>query len=332
MNNVTRFPSFIEYPDLDTSILRQSAGDAGQAGIEVRRLFIQTDYLPSLHSRVIGVDDAMRDAVFKLREVALSTNTKLLINTKTLKEYQAELASAGDTDRQEILEDIGSQAAKVVKAVSQGHATLQQLLVPMTQPIDRVATRQYLVQLEAEQQRLPAEILEIQERMTALAQKRQTLTEAMALIEGKSFAQVGKDTMLNAQEIAKLGMAGPEVAVVEKAIELAQQLMERLENLINYFGLMDARNVIRKQMDDLLASTYDKTAELRICGMKRDFIAACHSFDDHRDLYIAEFRKIIAAKQSFIDVYRSADTTDESTVSELVSDALALSGYLKVLA
>lgn len=332
MNNVTQSPSLIEYPELEISTLHQSARDAGDAGVEARRLFIQTNYLPSLHNRVFGLDQALRNAEFKLREVTSSTNTKLLIGTKTLEGFQAELESAPDSDRKEILEDISQQAEKIVTIVNQGHSALKLLLTPMQEPIDRIATRQYLAQLATEQERLPTEILGMKERMATLEQQRQTLTEAMALIESKSFAQVGKDTMLNAQEIAKLGMAGPEVAVVEKAIELTQQLFEKLETLVNYFGLMDARNKVRKKMDDLLGHTHAKTGELRTSGMKSEFIIACHTFDDHRIRYVAEFEKIMLTQQSFITVYRSADMTDESNVPELISGALALVSYLKVVA
>lgn len=332
MNNIAQFPSFIDYPELNVVTLRQSASAANNAAIDVRRLFTQTNYLPTLHSRVIGLDDALRDAVFRLQEVASSTETKLSINTATLRDYQQELASSTDFDRQEILEDISKQTATIQDVVSTAHTRFRALLTPMKEPIDRVASLQYLAQLAVDQERLPTEIVDIQERLSTLRQQRQTLTDAMALIESKGFAQVGKDTLLNAQEIAKLGIAGPEVAVVEKAIELAQQLAEKLEALINYFGLIDARDKIRKQMDDLLVRVHDKTSELRIAGMKSELITACHSFDDHRNLYVGEFEKMIVAQQSFLRVYRSVAAQDEQALTQLVVDALSLVKYLKLVA
>ncbi len=332
MNNIFRLHSFVDYPELDVITLHQAASGASNAGIEVERLFIQTSYLPSLRARVAGANNAMRDAHFNLREVAQSLDNKININTRALREYQAELESATDSDRQEILEDISKQIARIVSIVSRDQTVLNRLLTPMKVHVDRVATGNYLVQLAADRERLPTEILEIKARQELLEQKRQTLTDAMALIEAKGFAQVGKETMLTAQEIAKLGMAGPEVAAINTAIELAQQTMEKLETLISYFGLMDARNTIRKQIDDLLASTYDKTIELRMVDMKGDLIRACHDFDDQRTHYIAEFEKLIQAKQSFLSVYRAVDAEDPQTVTAFVVDVLALASYLKAVA
>lgn len=332
MNNQMQSPSFIEYPDVNISLMREAAHNASAQSIEVQRLFIQTGYLPSLHTRIVDVNGAILSAVFDLRELSQTTSTQLRINTNTLKQYQTELVSADDSDREEVLEDVAQSAARVLRVVSKAHAQLLEMSTSMKQPVDRVATRQYLAHLADEQKRLPTEILEIQERMTTLVQQRQTLTEAMALIEARSFAQVGKDTMLNAQEISKLAMAGPEVAVVEKAIELAQQLMQNLEKLVNYFGLMDARNTVRKQLDDLLAQVHEKTGDLRLIGMKGELISACHNFDDHRDLYVAEFEKLILANQSLLSVHRATDWHCESSISELVADARALADYLKAVA
>ncbi|WP_397450009.1 alpha-xenorhabdolysin family binary toxin subunit B [Pseudomonas sp. NA-150] len=331
MNNVTQFPSVVDYPELDAKALHDASRGAGTAGIEVKRLFSQTEYLPTLHSRVTDVDNAIRATSFKLREVVQSIGIKLAINTKTLRAYQAELSSAPDSDRQEILEDIAAQILKVSNVVNKEHNTLKKLHAPMTAAVDRIATSQYLNQLAADKVRLPTEMLEIDSRMDDLAEKRKILTQAMALIEAKGFAEVGKETLLNAQEMAKLGMAGPEVAVVETAIELAQQLMEKLEQLVNYFGLMDARNTVRKQMDDLLAKAHDKTAELRLVDMKSNLITASHDFDDHRNLYISEFEKIIETNLSFLSVHRSVDAEDQEAVSQFVIDASELANHLKVV-
>lgn len=331
MTTFLQTPSFIEYPALNASTLAQSARNAGDAVIEVRRLFLATSYLPSLHGRVLEVGNAMHDAAFKLREVAQSTDIGLLINVGTLKGYQEELIGASASDKEEILGDIADQADKILGIVSKGQTVLQRLYTAMKQPIDRVATGQYLAQLAADQQRLPAEILEIKERLDSLEEQRLTLTQAMALIESKSFTQVGKDTLLNGQEISKLAMAVPEVAIVEKALEMAQTLLDKVDSLMNYFGLMDARNTVRKQIADLLAQTHDKTGELRLAGLKSELIAAFHNFDDHRDTYVAEVEKVILAKRSFLSVHRTADWESESSVLEMIADALALAKFLKAV-
>lgn len=329
MNTIARSTPLAEYPEMNVAALLQSSSDAGNVVIEVRRLFTQTNYLPSLHARIADLDNAMRDATFRLREAALSVNTQLLIHARALSDYQTELDGASQPNREEIQEDISRQAARVVQVVRKGYARLQRLHASMDEPVDRAPLHHYLAQLQAERHRLPADILEIEAKMSSLGNQRHTLTEAMALIEAKSLARVGKDTLLTGQCLAKLAIAGPEIVVVEKAIELAQHLLEKLDTQISYFGLMDARNTLRKQINELLTRVHEKTAQLRTANMKSDLINAAQAFDHQRRRYVSEFVKVIIAKRSFLEAYDLHPDSEQSHVKSMVEDAVGLAHYLK---
>jgi hypothetical protein len=324
MTNVSQLPSTVNYPQLSATTLKQAADAANAAAIEVKSCFLQTRYLPSIDAKVSGLNSAINEAVFKLSESVNSQLQNIALNTDTLRSYQEELRQAPSSETQDILEDISTRAEIIVRFIRETNDELKRALTPMTGAVDRRATAGYLAQLEVEQQRLPIELQEIRERKATLDAKRKSLTEAMALLDAKGIAEIGKDAILTAQQLASLSMVAPEVAVVDTAIKLAQEALKRLQSTINYVGLSEARDEIRKQIDALLASESGKDESLRNINTKHALIAAAHDFDDQRQRYVAEFEKFIVAGQSFLDAYRSINAQDEQIVSQLAVDASAL--------
>ncbi|WP_268797892.1 alpha-xenorhabdolysin family binary toxin subunit B [Pseudomonas huanghezhanensis] len=332
MNNISQFPGSPDYPELDVPAFKQAKAKASAATIEVKRLFIQTQYLPSLHSRVSELDNAMRNADSRLRETAQSLDTFLGMQVGTLRELQNEFQSAPESDKEEIIEDIVLRVKTIMDTVGKNELTLQDLIPAMASPIDRAATGKYITQLEADQARLPVEILEIKERQDALEARRKALTDAMAIVEAKGFTELAKDTALTAQELAKLGMAPPQLIAVEAAIGLALQVLERAENLINYLGMAEARDTLRKQIDDLINSTDAKNDELRLVTLKKELITECHNVEDQRAQFIAEFEKCVTAIRSFLTTHNDVKGGDKDAVAQFSVDALSLAKYLKVMA
>lgn len=329
MNTIINFPRQVELPDLNIGLLRQAAAATSKSAIEVKQLFIQTNYLPSLHTRISELDRAVRNVNSKLRENVQSLDISLNINVQGLQALQQELDTAPDYDKQEILEEIAEQVSKVIDVVNRNKRTLDRLMPSLITPIDRTATSTYILQLEADEVRLPIEIQANKARQHALEEKRTMLTQAMAIIEAKGFSQIAKETALTAQGLAQMGMKPPELAAIEGAILLAQQVLEKVEDLINYLGLIEARNSIRKQIDDLVVATYDMTAELRGVTLKKNLIIACHDFDDQRAQYVTEFEKFIYAKQSFLAAYQTVDAQDKDTIAQFTVNALSLARHLK---
>lgn len=332
MNNISQFPGSLDYPELNVQAFKQAKANANDATIQVKGLFIQTQYLPSLHNRVSELDKAIRESDFRLRDTVQSLSTVLGIQVETLRELQSEFQSAPESDKEEIIEDIVIRIQTIMNTVGNKELMLHNLITAMATPIDRAATGTYIKQLEADQARLPAEVLKIKERQDTLEAKRKALTDAMALIEAKGFTELAKDTALTAQELVKMGMTPPQLIAVEAAIGLAQQVLERAESLINYLGMVEARNTLRKQIDDLISSTYAKTNELRLVTLKKELITVCHNFDEHRAQYITEFEKCVAAKRAFLATYNNVNGGDQDAVTQFSVDALSLAKHLKVMA
>lgn len=332
MNNISQFPSAIDYPTLNPKAVRETRSKANAATVEVKRLFIQTQYLPSLHSRVSEQNDALCTADSELRETVESLNTKMGIQIDTIRGLQSELRDAPESDHEDIIEDITLRVQEVMETVSQKERALKELIPAMADPLDRMATGKYVTQLEAELTRLPAEVLEIKARQDALETKRKALTDAMTLIEAKGFTQVAKEAALTTQELAKLGMAPPEVQAVQAAIDLATQVLERAESLINYVSMIEARDTLRKRINDLVDSTSEKTEELRLATSKKELITESHHFDDQRAQYVAEFEKYIMATASFLSTHSTVNCADQDSVAQFGADVLSLAKHLKVMA
>lgn len=331
MNNISAFPSHIEYPTIDVAILQQARKEARGASIEVQVLFAKTDYLEALHSRVTNVDNAMAAAQFKLTETAQSLDMNITAFIETLRIYQSELEEVPGSERQEVLEDIAKVVSDILSTVRKEKSTLDSTYTPMTAAIDRTETGKFLVQMAVDMQRLPDDVLDIEQRKQALSVKRDTLTQAMTVIESKGFAEIGKETLLNAQAISTLTTAGPEAAILTTAIELAQQTMQKVESFISYNGMREARNVIGKQMEVLTQSIQDKNTELRMVEMKAELIKKSHTFEEQRLRYTAEFSKVSAAAQSFVTTYRAVDAQNEAVVGQFVVDAQQLARYMNAL-
>jgi hypothetical protein len=332
MNNISQFPGSIEYPTLHPQAFREAKAKANNATIEVKRLFIQTQYLPSLHSRISGQDQALRTADSHLRDAVESLDTEIGLQVDTLRGLQSELRSAPEAEHEEIIEDIAQRVQTIMGIVSKQEVAIKNLIPAMADPIDRMATEKYITQLEADQARLPTEVLEIKERQTELEANRTALADAMALIEAKGFTQIAKDTALSAQEITKLGMTTPEVMAVEAAINVALQVLERAESLINYVGMIEARDRLRKQITDLIERTRAKNEELRLVTLKKDLITESHRFDDQRAQYVAEFEKCVTASRSFLSTHSNVSGADQDGVAQFAADVLSLAKHLKVMA
>lgn len=332
MNNISQFPGSIEYPALNPQTFREAKAKANNAATEVNRLFIQAAYLPSLDSRITGQDQALRKADFELREAVNSLDIETGIQVETLRGLQSELRSAPESDHEEIIVDIVQRVQIIMGIVSKKEQVLKNLIPAMAAPIDRMATGKYLTQLEADQARLPTEVLEIKERQNALEAKRKALTDAMALIEARNFTQIARDTALTAQEMTKLGMSPPELIAVEAAIDVALKVLERAESLINYVGMIEARDRLRKQIDDLIDRTQAKNDELRLVTLKKDLVIESHRFDDHRAQYVAEFEKCVTAHRFFLSTHSTVNGADQDGVAQFAADVLALAKHLKVMA
>lgn len=329
MNNTSRFPNHVNYPDISVDNFKQARSKTKEAGIEVKRLFTQTQYLPTLHDRISALDSAMRSSDFTLKETVQSLGTLLGIHIDSLRDLQKELQNAPEADKEEIIEDIALKVNGILDIVKKHETTLDNLIPSLTNSFDRSATQGYVTQLEADEIRLPEEVLNINKRQEALVEKRATLTAAMAQIEAKGFDEITKEAALTAQELTKLGMQPPELAAIEKGIELAQQVLEKAGVLINYMGLIEARDAVSKQTDDLNRENSEKTAELRLVTLKKELITVCHQFDDERKVYVTEFEKCRDSKRSFVNTYTRVEAHDQDAIAQFAVDARSLAKHLK---
>jgi hypothetical protein len=324
--------TFVDYPTVDIDALNSAAAAAGTAGIETERLYTQSEYLPSLSSKILNTDQALRTAHFQLKRITDATATGIRLDISTLERYQAALKRATGSSVSTIIKRLDQQIVKVRSSVSETRTSLDALCAPLKEPVDRSATRGFLAQLSSDQSRLPIETQALIQRKDELERQRQALTDALALLESKGIAQIGKDTILDAQKLSQLAMAGPELAAVQIGIEFAQQALENLESLVSYIGIANARDIVRKQIDNLLTQIEGSQRALHLINLRHALISAIHQFDDQRNIYVVEFSKIVMATESFLDKQAVIDIQNERAVAQFVTDSLKLARYVDAVA
>lgn len=323
---------FNDYPEVDLTALNQAAKAAYSEGINIEQLHTETEYLSSLSSRVARIDNALRAAHYRMKSTLQSLVDPAAISLQLIARYQTAYQRAPDTSKSAVIARMTRELSKILQLTSHTETEFKQLSGPLLEPIELDATHRFLVQLGIEAEQIPMAIEALNLRKEKLDQESKTLTDALLLIESKGFAQVGKDTLLNAQEVSKLALASPELAMLDQAVEFAHKVLDEAQGLISYVSLTKARDIIRHRIDQLLAEISGQAEALRLVGLRRELIMATHRFEDHRSTYIAEFEKIQASLGTFLMTYRSADMNDEHLRSELVTQAHALITHLNTIA
>ncbi|MGH8418858.1 MAG: alpha-xenorhabdolysin family binary toxin subunit B [Pseudomonas sp.] len=319
---------FDDYPQLDLTALNEAAKGAYNEGITIERLYTQTAYLPSLSLKIARIDGALRTAHYKLKETLQSLSIPAAISLQLINRYQTAYNRAPDSSKPGVIARMADEVSKILNLASHAKMSLKQLSAPLLETVELDATHRFLVQLAVEAEQIPLDIEALNLRKEALDQERKTLTDALSLIESKGFAQVGKDTILNAQEVSKLALAAPELAILEQAIEFAHKVLDQAQDLVNYVSLTNARDVIRRRIGDLLSEIASKVEGLRLVRLRQELITATHRFDDHRITYTAEFKKIDAALSMFLQTHIAADLQDDEFRAGLIAQANALIIYL----
>jgi hypothetical protein len=321
--------TFTQYPTLNVASFNEAAREAYNEGVTIERLHVQTTYLPALSLKIARIDSALRTAHYRLKDCVQSFIDPAAIGLQRIERAIGVLDRAPANSRPGVIARISTDVSRMVNLAGEAQVSLQRLLAPLQETVELDTTQRFLVQLNAEQEQVAVDIATLSARKAGLDQERQTLTQSISLIESKGFAQVGKDTILNAQQLSKLATATPEIAMLELAIEFAGKVLDEAQNLISYVSLTKARDVIRERIEQLMEQMATRVEDQRLVGLRQNLIMAIHRFDEHRLSYVAEFDKLVGALVLFLETHAYADLNEDDTRTALVDSAKALIDHLK---
>lgn len=330
MNTLThRMPSLqAEVPDL--ALLQQSKKSCNDQMIEIEVAHAQTAYLPSLYRKFNDFNSMLNQGHTKLRDGAQKLHYALLSRCKVLKGYLDELTSAyNEEERQEILGDIAKELKATQRDIRTQTSSLAGVLLALSDPFDRTPTLNNLAGFSVEKERMPAEVTQIEASIEKVEAERTTVTAAINAIESKGFSVIAQDTFLNAEKIAALGVAPPQLAVIEVAMDLLKQSLANMEAGMNFLGLIKLRERLRERSNELSCTLRSKYAELVTLNRRIKMIESVHTLDDQRQIYNREYGKIVTMLQAYEAGYNRVTPVEEEPVREFIVSVTELAAYLQ---
>lgn len=330
MNSTFRQTSDFQPDTPDLAILRQSKKSCNDQMINIEVFHTQTSYLPLLYDKLKMLNSALNQAHIRLRDSAQKLELDIDSRTAILQGYLLELEQSSDEgERTEILGDMAEEFNAILNTARRQALVLAPALLSLSEAFDRTATLSNLAGFNAEQERLPEEIQNIETSKSKVEQDRATVTAAINAIEIKGFSDIAQDTILNGEKIAKLGATPPQLAVIELALDLLKQSLQKLDVALNYLGLIKLRDSLRARINGYADAVRDKQQELLNLNRRIKMIHAMHAFDDDLRVYRREFSKVVAALRAFETRYNRITQVDATGIREFMATATALASYLR---
>ncbi|MCD5974918.1 alpha-xenorhabdolysin family binary toxin subunit A [Pseudomonas quasicaspiana] len=322
----------LAFDEPDTQAMRNAKVACNAKMVDATVYHTETDYLPNLFGKFTNLNTALNRAHFVLLESAQKISYNLEFPVDDIARYQDELLDADDDDHREfILKRISEVIEAGIVATDDEAKKMAGHLKSINETFNRQTTLTSLAGLESQATQLPIDIAALEERKTELNGELLTLNDAIKALESKGLAEIGEETILNAEALAALQLAGPHAAIVKAALDLLQKSLADLDAALNYYGLLSLRKNMYTRIDAETQKINVKNGELRLVDQRTRFIESIHGFDDQRVIYAQEYSKIVTSLKSFVNKYTLATMGDDDYVQQWIEDAKAVMGYLPAL-
>lgn len=291
-----------------------------------------TGYLPNIFAKFQSLNTALNSAHSGLTESAQQIFYLLDKPIDDLVHYQEELEDVTDAeDRAYILGRIFDVRNTALADTGKETKKLAQHLKSISEAFNRASTLKSLEELELQATTLPDDIANLEERKSTLDGELTTLTSAIQALEGKGFAEIGEETILNAESLAALQLAGPHAAAVKAALDLLQKSLADLDAALNYFGLLKLRENLNVRIDAETTKINANKDEIRTVGQRIKLIDALHAFDDERAIYLQEYSKVVTSLEVYLNQPVPTPNDDDESIEQWVQGANAMMVYLKAV-
>jgi len=315
----------------DMKALRDAKAACNSKIVDATVYHTETAYLPNLFGKATDLNTALNRAHLVLSESTQKISFNLEQPIEDIVRYQEELADTEDEeDREYILDSISRKLSSATNDTQDETNKLAGHLKSLSDALSRESTLKSLEGLKIQAAKLPEDLTALEERKNNLKEELATLNSAIQAIEAKGFAEIGEETILNAEALAALQLGGPPAAALKAALDLLQKSLADLDASLNYHGLLSLRQNLHARSDAETQKINDKNDEIRKVKQRTLFIESIHSFDDERVIYVDEYSKIVSSFRSFVNKHTSTPKDDEA-VGQWIQDAGELMAYLTAI-
>ncbi|WP_371927195.1 alpha-xenorhabdolysin family binary toxin subunit B [Pseudomonas sp. SZ57] len=162
-------------------------------------------------------------------------------------------------------------------------------------------------------------------RMSVIAEDRRLLDETIKAYEKYNLADIFKDLLPSAEELALINVPSPEIALLQAGIARLGKLLGKISDAINYSELTGERDKLRQRYNTLLDDSRANTQEIKATLFKLEELTLLSQVEQSKEAWVQEVRHVYRSLYRFLD--KSAQQND-STVS--ASEHVAqLKTYLK---
>ncbi|MCI8210960.1 hypothetical protein AUC61_15610 [Pseudomonas sp. S25] len=320
-------PIFLDVPDMIA--MRDAKNACNSKMIEATVYHNATNFLPNVFAKFNSLNAGLNDAHREFYDAAQKISFALEYPIDQVARYKDDLEEVTDEDdREYILGRISGVRVDATEITGERAMQMANHLKLLKETFSRQSTMASLATLDIEAVRLPAEITVLEERNSILNSELHTLNDAIKALETKGFADIGQETILNAESLAALQLAGPHAVAVKAALDLLQKSLATLDASLNYFGLLSLRKNLRARIDAEIQKINDKKDEARMADQRIRLIDSIHGFDDERAKYVQEYSKIVTSLMSFVNKHTSTQHDDDESVEQWLQDAKAVIHYL----
>lgn len=325
---IVQFNTDITYTLPDIEHIKSTLINMLKQDADLTFSFSETGYLPSIHAnaKMLYPSLAPSQRIFNEHLFAIENATTQAL--RNLNKYRAAVTAGMPED------DIESNAY----AREQTVITFKKALAPAVQALQKqfktladvsfnpALTTTYKDGLLAELEPLEKEAARVKEEIADVETARNTLNDAMAVLEKDNFVGIAKDTLLTVENISAAGLAAPEVELVKLAVEHVKKTLEHIGEALNYITMNKQRDGLIKRLDELKTRNTALDAEAKQITSKTHVIVSIHSLFESFFSARAEYAKIDQSINAFVNHLALADEANYE--DRLVAAAPSLIAYL----
>lgn len=293
----------IGQPGVDLNVMSERIGLMRDGAIEARVLFSKWNYLSDLHNRFQVLVRNVSEGAAQLSNSALAGKMRLEDCMRRLSSLDEELNEALNEGNEQDVEDIKADRADLLEKCStivdgQSRAVSQHLGL-INEVLNRRLTLGFMADLEKDQQTAQRQVEHLHAKLKERQDQRTLISDAISQLETGGIEKIGKDIALTLEAVTKLGLAPPEVQLIMFAIEQLKKTIEAVGDGIRFLDMVAERDKLVETIDALTRSIEAGNRDVASFAGKAEFIRVIHSIDDHRQVYVRQYSKVVDAFHQF---------------------------------
>lgn len=310
-----------EYPVPDLRALKNSQSAMSDDSIAAEVLFVRLNYLPGVADRFERVLADVNASARGLKDAALNSKLDLESRIRKLGALEKELAGAvvGSEEYLEIQEDLAAALKRLPVLTRTETGKISTRLANISDGYDQSITQGFVTGLEKDLAATRQNKLHLDGRLVKAQDELKVVTDAISVIEKNAIEKIGTDVALTIDKLQGLGMAPPQAQIVMFAIEQLKKSLVDIREGISFLSMIHESRKLQENVNDIFRLIAQEDASVSQNLGRIEFIRLVHSLDDHRQAYVLEYRKAVAA---FADFLVAVDKNKIADLAQRVSSAI----------